>query len=43
MTLKSLVEIDEIPMDTEVLNGYGLIATMIIGYRVGVNGFHVEG
>ena len=32
MTLKSLVEIDEIPMDTEVLNGYGLTSNLFIGY-----------
>ena len=43
MTLKSLVEIDEIPMDTEVLNGYGLISNLFIGYRVCVDRFHAEG
>ena len=36
MTLKSLVEIDEVPMDT------GPIINICVGHRVGVNRFHAE-
>ena len=42
MTLKSLVEIDEIPMDTEVQNVCGFIINVWLGYRIGLDRFHAE-